>query len=83
MREDETIVCWGNVPSWPAVGVKSLSSRGMDSCAVLWNDRVHCWGRGAARSAPSIAAKQVAVGDGHACALRFDDTITCWGSLPW
>jgi hypothetical protein len=59
--------------------VLDIESRGMDSCAILGDDTVRCWGGSAAVPAPPLIARQVSVGDGHACAVRFDDSISCWG----
>jgi hypothetical protein len=84
IRENATVTCWGSLPSWPTGTVKSLWSRGLDTCAIMSDDAVACWGQGAAAIAPTgLRARAVAVADGHACALDLDGNVRCWGTLPW
>jgi hypothetical protein len=72
------------VPSWPTTPIKSISSFGVDSCAIMSDDRVQCWGRGNAATAPAnLFARRVAVGDHYACAILLDGRVRCWGALPW
>ena len=77
---DGILECWGAVTNAPAQAVRSMSSRGKSTCAVLLDDSVRCWGIGGAIDPPAgIRAQKVAVGDGHSCALLKDASITCWG----
>ena len=75
--------------------VKSASSGGKSSCAVLSDGKVECWGEnehgqlgdGATATAATpqtvsgiTSAVQVSVGGEHACAVLSNGSVECWGS---
>lgn len=78
--------------SLPAKAV-AISAGWDDTCAVLADGTVQCWGRndvgqvgsaGADQLTPKavpgiVTATGVDVGTGHACAVLANHTITCWG----
>jgi alpha-tubulin suppressor-like RCC1 family protein len=82
-HENGSLQCWGSTTNAPSGAVKSMSSRGLSTCAILMDDSVRCWGSGGALDPPTdISAQKLAVGDGHSCALLTDGSITCWGYNP-
>jgi alpha-tubulin suppressor-like RCC1 family protein len=80
-------------PKFPATGI---SAGGSDTCAVMQNHGVTCWGNGdhgqlgngmifPSDSSPVQVsgitnAVGVSTGENHACAVREDGSVSCWGS---
>lgn len=74
-------------PALPHKGVAQLSAGTGNTCALLADRHVSCWGNTTAAfsSAPLPVPKigtavSVSVGNGFACALLLDQTVWCWGT---
>ena len=52
-----------------------------DTCAILTNDTITCWGPNnyGQANAPAGTYKTLSSGSGHKCAIATNNTITCWG----
>ena len=52
-----------------------------DSCAILTNDTITCWGPNSdgQANAPAGTYKTLSTGTDHNCAIATNNTITCWG----
>jgi len=86
-----------SVPNAVAVpglsGVASVIAGGSDTCAVLTDGTVKCWGMGeiatgtnailainpTPTTVPGLTGVQTVTLGGAACALRMDQSIVCWG----
>ncbi len=84
LRQDGTIVCWGDNEYGKAVapgGAFSQVSAGPDAtCAITKGDgNVVCWGAQEVTQVPVGSYTQVGVGRRHACAIREDGSVQCWG----
>jgi hypothetical protein len=103
VRDDGTW-CWGMNPYWPfgvadrelptptrihsLAGLRYLSFRGGEYCAVFENGRVRCWGDGRgiepglprppAEIAGIVSAVGVAQAAVHDCVWLRDETVACW-----
>ena len=63
---------------------KEISAGGDQTCAILDDDSLKCWGNHSwniALMAPDgeRTVKSISVGKGHACAILDDDSLVCWG----
>lgn len=84
VREDRTVVCWGDNPMRqpaPAGRFQSVSAGDMHACGVREDGTVACWGEGrAGQSTPPAGRFQsVSAGYFHTCGVREDGTVACWG----
>ncbi|HTR53936.1 MAG TPA: RCC1 domain-containing protein [Kofleriaceae bacterium] len=52
-----------------------------DSCAILSDKTVRCWGDSGALRPELRGVLDVALGDAHACALLDDGSVACWGKI--
>ena len=59
-----------------------LSVSDSQSCGVLGNGEVRCYGTTPTTPPTGIAFRQVAAGEAFGCAVDYDDTLSCWGSSP-
>ena len=52
-----------------------------DTCAILTDDTITCWGNNndGEANAPAGTYKTLTTGSSHNCAIATDNTITCWG----
>ena len=66
-------------PPMPWTQVSSSTSQ---SCAVLGNGKLACYGATPTTPSDGAAARQVVAGDAFGCALRYNGTPFCWGSAP-
>jgi len=72
------------------VTVKSVSAGHSQTCSILGDDTLKCWGsllpkdsviaNPKKRIITDAVVKQVAVGDSHACAIFGDNSTRCWGN---
>jgi alpha-tubulin suppressor-like RCC1 family protein len=74
------------VQAFPHKGIVQLSAGEDNTCALMADHHVSCWGSGNVANStsplpvPKInAAISVASGNGFACALLLDQTVWCWG----
>jgi hypothetical protein len=63
----------------PTLPWSGLASAGDQSCGVLGNGELRCWGTVAGTPPTGTAFRQVATGDDFGCALEEDDEVQCWG----
>ncbi len=89
---------FGELVPTPVVGVTdavAVSAGGQDTCAILSDRSVACWGSnqygelGQDASVPYsgspvtvagvLGAGAIAIGDHHVCALLTNKSVTCWG----
>jgi hypothetical protein len=89
LRDDGSISCTDESP--PSLGrsgrYEQVDVGTHDTCAVLSNGRVACWGatRVIGRDVPEPPRvggwEQVSVGAGHACAVDTRGRVKCWGDI--
>jgi hypothetical protein len=73
----DTPVVIAEAPPMPWVQV---SAGGTQSCGVLGNGELSCYGGGASTPPTGIAFRQVAAETGNACAIDYAGALTCWSS---
>ena len=85
LREDGTVVCWGNNSSGQCDAPKgkfvAVSAGSSHSAALREDGTVVCWGNNSSGQCDAPKGKFVAVSAGsrHSAALREDGTVICWG----
>jgi alpha-tubulin suppressor-like RCC1 family protein/PKD repeat protein len=64
-------------------GVKAISAGLVDTCAVLQDDTVKCWGNNATGQLSDGTLSHIhaiSVGNLHACSITNNGSLLCWGS---
>jgi hypothetical protein len=84
---DDTIFCWGNMPSGAptAATFSSVSAGGTHACGLLKSDSTaQCWGtntNGQASPPAVVSFEEIQLGLAHSCGIReTDGEIQCWGA---
>ena len=61
---------------------QTLSAGGRQTCGIMDNGTVHCWGSGASTIGPGAApinAISISAGAHHTCAILENGSVPCWG----
>lgn len=76
IKMDDTVQCWGNVPSAPSMQAKTIASHwnwGTAACAIKLDDTVQCWGgseAGGTTPSPIISAYSLTEASLSICAIK-------------
>jgi hypothetical protein len=81
IKNDGTIVCWGNITKAPPNGSDfvKISAGKSHNCALKEDGTMACWGLGNAGKAQEGQFDQISAAKTHSCAIKFDDSVVCWG----
>lgn len=63
--------------------VQAIAANGFESCALMTDESVKCWGWGHAQpndTIPGLKARSIVMGLGHTCALTAGGDVWCWGA---
>jgi len=86
IKADQSIACWGSVPSYqfliPAGTFSSVSLGALFACGTRTDGTIACWGYDAP-TPPLGAFTSVSVGASSACAVRTDGSMACWGDSTY
>jgi hypothetical protein len=81
IKNDGTIVCWGNITKAPPNGSDfvKISAGKSHNCALKEDGTMACWGLGNAGKAQEGQFDQISAAKTHSCAIKFDGSVICWG----